>query len=106
MQLDSFNYQKIRIKYLKFLKSQEVISEPFRNKIEHLFAVPVEFEPESENPQKIEDEAVKLKIPVTSCASITEAIHKCINIFPNQKFRIIICGSLYLMGDVLNANKI
>ncbi|MFQ3306991.1 MAG: dihydrofolate synthase/folylpolyglutamate synthase [Candidatus Midichloriaceae bacterium] len=79
---------------------------PFRNKIEHLFAVPVEFEPESENPQKIEDEAVKLKIPVTSCASITEAIHKCINIFPNQKFRIIICGSLYLMGDVLNANKI
>ncbi len=43
MQLDSFNYQKIRIKYLKFLKSQEVISEPFRNKIDQLnnFYLPI-----------------------------------------------------------------
>ena len=43
MQLDSLNYQKIRIKYLKFLKSQEVISEPFRNKIDQLnnFYLPI-----------------------------------------------------------------
>jgi len=36
MQLDKFNYQEVKIKYLKFLKSQEVKSEPFRNKLTQL----------------------------------------------------------------------
>ena len=30
------NYQKVKKKYLKFLNSQEVMSEPFRNKLEQL----------------------------------------------------------------------
>ena len=43
MKLDNFNYQKIRKKYLKFLKSQEVMSEPFRDKISQLikFYLPI-----------------------------------------------------------------
>ena len=32
MQLIQLNYQKLKKKYLKFLKSQEVLSEPFRDK--------------------------------------------------------------------------
>jgi D-glycerate 3-kinase len=36
MKLDRSNYQKIKKKYLKFLKSQEVLSEPFRDKLGQL----------------------------------------------------------------------
>ncbi len=43
MQLDNLNYQKIKKKYLKFLKSQEVLSEPFRDKLGQLnkFYIPI-----------------------------------------------------------------
>ena len=43
MKLSSFNYQKIKKKYLKFLKSQEIMSEPFRDKIGQLnkFYLPI-----------------------------------------------------------------
>ena len=36
MQFSNLNYQKIKKKYLKFLKSQEIMSEPFRNKLGQL----------------------------------------------------------------------
>ena len=37
------NYQKVKKKYLKFLDSQEVLSEPFRDKINQLkyFYIPI-----------------------------------------------------------------
>ena len=43
MKLGSLNYQKIKKKYLKFLKSQEIMSEPFRDKIGQLkkFYLPI-----------------------------------------------------------------
>jgi D-glycerate 3-kinase len=43
MQLNKLSYQKTKVKYLKFLKSQEVLSEPFRNKINQLnnFYLPI-----------------------------------------------------------------
>jgi len=43
MKLSSFNYQKIKKKYLKFLKSQEIMSEPFRDKLGQLkkFYLPI-----------------------------------------------------------------
>ena len=34
MEDKGFNYQKVK-KYLKFLSSQEVMSEPFRDKLGH-----------------------------------------------------------------------
>ena len=36
MKFGSLKYQKIKKKYLRFLKSQEITSEPFRNKISQL----------------------------------------------------------------------
>ena len=38
-----FNYQKVKKGYLNFLKSQEILSEPFRNKISQLndFFLPI-----------------------------------------------------------------
>jgi len=43
MQNKVLSYQKVKKKYLKFLKSQEVLSEPFRNKIGQLnnFYIPI-----------------------------------------------------------------
>ena len=43
MQLDSLDYQKIKKKYLNFLESQEVMSEPFRDKLAQLnkFYLPI-----------------------------------------------------------------
>ena len=36
MHINKVGYQKVKNKYLKFIKSQEVLSEPFRNKIGQL----------------------------------------------------------------------
>ena len=36
MYLNKLSFQKVKSKYLKFLKSQEVLSEPFRDKISQL----------------------------------------------------------------------
>ena len=43
MILSSSNYRKIKDKYLKFLKSQEIMSEPFRDKLGQLnkFYLPI-----------------------------------------------------------------
>jgi D-glycerate 3-kinase len=43
MQLDKLSYLKVKKKYLQFLKSQEVLSEPFRDKIGQLnnFYIPI-----------------------------------------------------------------
>ena len=43
MQLSKPSYQKVKNKYLKFLQSQEVLSEPFRDKISQLnnFYLPI-----------------------------------------------------------------
>ena len=43
MRPDSLNFNQIKKKYLKFLKSQEVTSEPFRDKLGQLknFYLPI-----------------------------------------------------------------
>ena len=43
MDYNHFNYQKVKKKYLKFLSSQEVMSEPFRDKLSQLnkFYIPI-----------------------------------------------------------------
>ena len=43
MNLKKLSYQKVKNKYLKFIKSQEILSEPFRDKINQLnnFYLPI-----------------------------------------------------------------
>ena len=43
MDLNSPTYEKVKKKYLRFLKTQEILSEPFRNKIRQLnkFYIPI-----------------------------------------------------------------
>ena len=43
MDLNSPTYEKVKKKYLRFLKTQEILSEPFRDKINQLnnFYLPI-----------------------------------------------------------------
>ena len=43
MEDNHLNYQKVKIKYLNFIRSQEVMSEPFRDKLQQLnkFYLPI-----------------------------------------------------------------
>ena len=55
MEDNHLNYQKVKRNYLKFLNSQEVISEPFRDKLRQLesFYLPIS--------KMIRDEYIKKK---------------------------------------------
>ena len=55
MEYKSFNYKKVKKKYLKFLSSQEIMSEPFRDKLGQLnkFYLPIS--------KMIKDEYIKKK---------------------------------------------
>ena len=55
MQDQSINYQKVQKKYLRFLRSQEIMSEPFRDKLGQLnnFYLPIS--------KMIKDEFIKGK---------------------------------------------
>ena len=55
MKFGNLNYQKIKSEYLKYLHSQEVMSEPFRNKLSQLnkFYLPIS--------KMIKDEYLKRK---------------------------------------------
>ena len=43
MEFDNLEYDKVKKRYLKFLESQEVMSEPFRDKVGQLnkFYIPI-----------------------------------------------------------------
>ena len=55
MEDNHYNYQKVKKKYLKFISSQEVMSEPFRDKLKQLnkFYLPIS--------KMIKDEYIKKK---------------------------------------------
>lgn len=76
----------------------------FVNKIQHLAGVLIEAEPSSYSGDFIEREATKLGIPSSSHDSTDDALY---TILEKEKgiARIIVCGSLYLAGDILNKNQ-
>ena len=78
---------------------------PFKNIVNYVFAVPVEWEPKSENPNRIKISAEKLGIKSFECSSLMEAIDLCARTSQDQAIRVLICGSLYLAGDVEKAIK-
>ena len=55
MEDNHYNYQKVKKEYLKFISSQEVMSEPFRDKLKQLnkFYLPIS--------KMIKDEYIKKK---------------------------------------------
>lgn len=76
----------------------------FVGKVQHLAGVLIEAEPSSYSGDFIESEADKLGISSSSHDSIDEALYSIIERATGVA-RIIVCGSLYLAGDVLNKNQ-
>ncbi len=77
----------------------------FIGRVEHMIAVPVEWEPLSENPEKIKQVAEKIGFSATTSESLIEAVQKCLELAKGRTIRILICGSLYLAGDVMEARS-
>jgi len=77
----------------------------FYGKVEMVIAVEVESEPLAEKAVNIMTAARELGFESVACDSLREAIVHCIKVGGERTARIVICGSLYLAGDVLLANK-
>lgn len=76
----------------------------FIGKIKHLAGVLIEAEPSSYNGEFVAQEANKLNIPASEYSSIEEALAEIVKMEKSQA-RIIVCGSLYLAGDILYKNQ-
>ncbi|RST62983.1 bifunctional folylpolyglutamate synthase/dihydrofolate synthase [Candidatus Aquarickettsia rohweri] len=73
---------------------------PFKDKVEYVLAVPVEWEPDSENPEKIKNIAHNIGIKSIEFESLKEALQLCNKLSKGNSIRVIICGSLYLTADL------
>jgi dihydrofolate synthase/folylpolyglutamate synthase len=77
---------------------------PFIGKIKYLAGVLIEAEPASYNENYVSEEAKALNIDASGYDSIEEAL-RFISSSEKNKARIIVCGSLYLAGDILYKNQ-
>ncbi len=75
----------------------------FLGKVECVIGVEVKSEPLAEKPERIVQAAKNLGFNTLAADSLKQAINHCIN-DSSVPGRILICGSLYLAGDVLLAN--
>lgn len=82
---------------------QEFLSN-FTGDIVHIAGVLIEAEPESYGGEFIRSQAELSGFKSSAHDSIDEALSQIINI-ETTKARIIVCGSLYLAGDLLNQNQ-
>ena len=76
----------------------------FTDKIKYLAGVLIEAEPASYGGDYVAEEARKLNIESSGYDSIEEAI-SFISASERSSARIIVCGSLYLAGDILYKNQ-
>ena len=77
----------------------------FMNKVEFLCATHIKSEPLSENSENIYNIAHHMGFYADLSDSVSEAIDKCLKHASGKRIRILICGSLYLLGDVLAVNQ-
>lgn len=100
----SFARNKDRELYLivGMTKGRDIASflEPFRGIAKEICAVRVEFEPKSEQAENIRDAARSLSINSEAYHSVEDAILHLSKV-TSEKAIILICGSLYLVGDLL-----
>lgn len=76
----------------------------FQGKVKHIAGVLIEAEPSSYRGEFIRDEAVKAGFSASAHDSIDEALIY-VTKQETSRTRILVCGSLYLAGDILNQNQ-
>ena len=77
---------------------------PFKGKIFKLFSIKIPNQDNSQDPQNISKNAKKIGIDSTAAKDIFDAFDK-IKLFPEDSYRIVICGSLYLAGEIIKLNN-
>ena len=77
----------------------------FKDKVEFFCATNIKSEPLSENADKICQIAKQMGFQAESSELIKEAVEKCLQHANGKKIRILICGSLYIAGDVFAVNQ-
>ncbi len=82
----------------------QIFLENFVDKVKHVVGISIEAEPSSYSGEFVKNEAVKMDIPASTCASIEEALIAIVKM-ESEPARIIVCGSLYLAGDLLFKNQ-
>ena len=78
--------------------------ENFIDKVEHVVGITIEAEPSSYSGEYVKKEAEKMNISSSAYSSIEEALAAIVKI-ESKPARIIVCGSLYLAGDLLFKNQ-
>ncbi|MDJ1257216.1 MAG: bifunctional folylpolyglutamate synthase/dihydrofolate synthase [Candidatus Midichloria sp.] len=79
--------------------------ECFIGKTDFFCATHIKSEPLSESSYNIYRVAVEIGFNAECSESIKEAVEKCLVHAKGKRIRILICGSLYLSGDVLAVNQ-
>ena len=82
----------------------KVFLQNFVGKIKYLIGLLIEAEPSSYNSEFVSSEAKEVGIESIPADSIEDAIDKIISM-ETSPARILVCGSLYLAGDVLYRNR-
>ena len=82
-------------------KDVENFLAPFRSMAPHIHAVPVPHEEASMAPERIVQAAERLGLMATQAPDVASAILDIVDPSP----RVLICGTLYLVGSVLAANS-
>lgn len=86
-------------------KDHEAFLKVFQNHVQHLFIVPVQNDYHKLDPKVLYDKARNLGFSVTLAESLEESIQQTYNQRRKIPCRVLICGSLYLVGNVLNLKR-
>jgi dihydrofolate synthase/folylpolyglutamate synthase len=76
---------------------------PMAAQAEHLFAVSIPGEENTLPAQDTADAATNAGLAASTAESVIDAVHRIVTITPNA--RILICGSLYLAGNILKSHE-
>ena len=91
-------------------KDIEIFLSCFAGMVQKIVCIRVEYEPFAEDPQKICAIAQKMGFNAEVAPSVNHAVQQIKEenrrLNGSKPLRIIICGSLYLAGDVLFANNL
>ena len=77
---------------------------PFKDRLFKLIAIRIPNQENAQDPQNICQNSKKLGIDSTSANDIFDAFDK-VKSLPKDSYRIIICGSLYLAGEIIKVNN-
>ena len=74
--------------------------------IKSLSCLCIQSEPKSQSVEEIYQAACTLKVPAIKCDSLTAALQNIAHKITDQDEQVLICGSLFLAGDVLKESSI